>query len=87
MDVCGVSIVATCKFITFNPTRRAEGLSFFEERRGDICDRKWGDRTHLNSVTLDLVSNFCVRVLAINTVESGRFNGDGVVMMKAAKVV
>jgi hypothetical protein len=45
MGISGRDPARISKFITPHENRRAEGLSFFEERRGDMCDRLWGDRT------------------------------------------
>ncbi len=45
MGISGRDPAGIFKFITLHENRRAEGLNFFEERRGDICDRLWGDRT------------------------------------------
>jgi hypothetical protein len=45
MGISGKDPVGISKFITLHENKRAKGLSFFEERRGDICDRSWGDRT------------------------------------------
>jgi len=45
MGISGRDPAGISKFTTPHENRRAEGLSFFEEQRGDICDRLWGDRT------------------------------------------
>jgi hypothetical protein len=45
MGISGKDPAGISKFITLHENRRVEGLNFFEEWRGDICDRLWGDRT------------------------------------------
>jgi len=45
MGISGKDPAGISKSITPHKNRRVEGLSFFEERRGDICDRLWGGRT------------------------------------------
>jgi hypothetical protein len=61
MEINGRDPAGISKFIALQANRRVEGLSFFEERRGDICDWLWGDRTPTWSVTgfLLLVLIFC----------------------------
>jgi hypothetical protein len=38
MGISGRDPAGISKSITLHRDRRAEGLNFFEERRGDICD-------------------------------------------------
>jgi hypothetical protein len=45
MGISGKDPAGISKFITLHKNRRAEGLNFFEEQRGDICGWLWGDRT------------------------------------------
>jgi hypothetical protein len=45
MGISGRDPAEIYKSITLHKIRGAEGLSFFEERKGDICDRSRSDRT------------------------------------------